>query len=116
MHTANGAPPSPDTTVSPKLVPEGQGVDPIAILSELGRLGNVHTPQSLAAATGGSTCPFTRQKGLEAAIAKFGAELHSQYVLSFVPQDAAPGYHDLRSEERRVGKECRSRWSPYPKH
>src|SRR5258707_15704253 len=22
-------------------------------------------------------------------------------------------YHGLRSEERRVGKECRSRWSPY---
>ena len=21
--------------------------------------------------------------------------------------------YDLRSEERRVGKECRSRWSPY---
>ena len=21
--------------------------------------------------------------------------------------------HSLRSEERRVGKECRSRWSPY---
>ena len=21
--------------------------------------------------------------------------------------------HDARSEERRVGKECRSRWSPY---
>src|SRR3712207_1964507 len=21
--------------------------------------------------------------------------------------------HDIRSEERRVGKECRSRWSPY---
>ena len=21
--------------------------------------------------------------------------------------------HDSRSEERRVGKECRSRWSPY---
>jgi len=24
-----------------------------------------------------------------------------------------PGLTDLRSEERRVGKECRSRWSPY---
>src|SRR3712207_7031091 len=24
-----------------------------------------------------------------------------------------PGPSDLRSEERRVGKECRSRWSPY---
>src|SRR5690606_21373353 len=23
------------------------------------------------------------------------------------------GEHDLRSEERRVGKECRTRWSPY---
>ena len=23
------------------------------------------------------------------------------------------GYEVLRSEERRVGKECRSRWSPY---
>src|SRR5256885_16563979 len=22
-------------------------------------------------------------------------------------------YHGMRSEERRVGKECRSRWSPY---
>ena len=22
-------------------------------------------------------------------------------------------YYDQRSEERRVGKECRSRWSPY---
>ena len=24
-----------------------------------------------------------------------------------------PALRDLRSEERRVGKECRSRWSPY---
>src|ERR1019366_10789303 len=24
-----------------------------------------------------------------------------------------PGGHSIRSEERRVGKECRSRWSPY---
>src|SRR3989442_8179619 len=26
---------------------------------------------------------------------------------------ARPGRADARSEERRVGKECRSRWSPY---
>ena len=24
-----------------------------------------------------------------------------------------PGAFEIRSEERRVGKECRSRWSPY---
>ena len=34
------------------------------------------------------------------------------------PNDASPGKagfskDDVRSEERRVGKECRSRWSPY---
>ena len=28
-------------------------------------------------------------------------------------KDIAPGATDDRSEERRVGKECRSRWSPY---
>ena len=26
---------------------------------------------------------------------------------------AGAGYDNVRSEERRVGKECRSRWSPY---
>src|ERR1035437_6090533 len=26
---------------------------------------------------------------------------------------ASPAFFDYRSEERRVGKECRSRWSPY---
>src|SRR5256886_10148637 len=30
--------------------------------------------------------------------------------LFFIPE---PGKYKVRSEERRVGKECRSRWSPY---
>src|SRR5256886_11975270 len=35
-------------------------------------------------------------------------------VVNFdVPQDAEVYVHRVRSEERRVGKECRSRWSPY---
>src|ERR1043166_1681126 len=29
------------------------------------------------------------------------------------PDQAGRRWNDLRSEERRVGKECRSRWSPY---
>ena len=32
--------------------------------------------------------------------------------LGFQEVMAADGF-DVRSEERRVGKECRSRWSPY---
>src|ERR1039458_5810121 len=31
----------------------------------------------------------------------------------FRPQARTPRQHTQRSEERRVGKECRSRWSPY---
>ena len=30
-----------------------------------------------------------------------------------IVQDWNFGYKQIRSEERRVGKECRSRWSPY---
>ena len=34
-------------------------------------------------------------------------------VLSPAFAKMTPWLLDLRSEERRVGKECRSRWSPY---
>ena len=35
------------------------------------------------------------------------------YKASCQNWDLAVSYHGIRSEERRVGKECRSRWSPY---
>src|ERR1039457_1786243 len=34
-----------------------------------------------------------------------------EFSLAGVPRNLTIG--DMRSEERRVGKECRSRWSPY---
>src|SRR5256885_13429605 len=33
--------------------------------------------------------------------------------VSVIPLAADPYFREERSEERRVGKECRSRWSPY---
>ena len=33
--------------------------------------------------------------------------------LRFIGEKYEDGVEKLRSEERRVGKECRSRWSPY---
>ena len=104
MHTANGAPPSRYNPYSPKLIPQNQSVDVPAAIGELARLGNVNTTQALAEATGGITFPFTRQQGLERAIARFGAELHSQYVLSFVPEDVGPGYHKLEVSLARTGR------------
>src|SRR2546421_5267307 len=39
---------------------------------------------------------------------------HNIQSLNIRFKDTVPnGLKDLRSEERRVGKECRSRWSPY---
>ena len=43
-------------------------------------------------------------------------ELHGQVVIGIILEGAAKPHKilpTLRSEERRVGKECRSRWSPY---
>src|SRR6266853_6319140 len=39
--------------------------------------------------------------------------LANAYNISWQWGGAAPGREGRRSEERRVGKECRSRWSPY---
>src|SRR2546430_11451003 len=42
-----------------------------------------------------------------------GSRMQTAAILWHVSLLAAPGRKAIRSEERRVGKECRSRWSPY---
>jgi VWFA-related protein len=95
MATSNGAPPSKYNPYSPKLIPENQSADFPSAIRELLRLHQLNTTRALAAVTGGIAFPFTRQRGLENAIQKLGVELHSQYVLSFAPEDAAAGYHPI---------------------
>src|SRR5256884_9183439 len=41
------------------------------------------------------------------------ATLAYEYPAGYEIPEHAHGSNQLRSEERRVGKECRSRWSPY---
>src|ERR1041385_1389426 len=62
---------------------------------------------------------------IEADLAKLEAQTHRRFIKTHLPFDSVPIYEgvkyihvardgrDARSEERRVGKECRSRWSPY---
>lgn len=83
--------------------PQEQRIDLLAGVGELTRLGKVKTTDILTKETGGVAFPFTRQKGLEHAIAKLGEELHSQYVLSFTPESPAPGYHPLEVRLSRQG-------------
>jgi VWFA-related protein len=99
--TTNGNPPGPYT---PDIPPPEQQLDILAGLGELLRLQKTNATEALAKSTGGTTFPFTRQKGLEQAIDKLGAELHAQYVLSFVPEPSAPGYHSLEVRLARPGK------------
>src|SRR5256885_12641512 len=49
----------------------------------------------------------------EAACALLGRDAPARLVYSHPAPKSSSQYEIVRSEERRVGKECRSRWSPY---
>jgi VWFA-related protein len=109
--TVSGGPPHCGMIcVEPPLPPAEQRVDVLGGMEELLRLGKTNTTQALAAGTGGTTLSFTGLKGLEEAIQKVGADLHSQYLLSFTPDDSTAGYHRL--EVRVASIEVRVRARP----
>src|SRR2546422_6383705 len=60
-------------------------------------------------------CGFGEDDGREFWAINFSARVANAFAE--LPQNIVvrrlPGLDQLRSEERRVGKECRSRWSPY---
>jgi VWFA-related protein len=101
--TVNGNPPGPYNPY-PKIPPPEQQVDVLAGIGELARLHKTNTTEVLTKSTGGTTFPFAKQKALEEAIAKLGVELHTQYVVSFVPEASAPGYHTLEVRLARTGE------------
>jgi VWFA-related protein len=68
--------------------------DYMGALKELARLGTANAADALARSTGGRHLSFARLQGLEEAISRLGEELHSQYLLSFVPAPSKnKGYH-----------------------
>ena len=108
----------PAAAFAQSLRPLRDGV--VVVLSgQHGSLGPLYqqVSQVVAAALGDAT-----QAGLAAAGVLFrrqpqpGTELGAVLELLEVPDrghDGRSGNETDRSEERRVGKECRSRWSPY---
>ena len=51
-------------------------------------------------------------------LSKYGIQdvkeiIHNPSYDVLFAEETKPGLEGFRSEERRVGKECRSRWSPY---
>ena len=99
----------------PAPTPVEQRVDLLGAVGELLRLGQANTTKALAEATGGDTFSFSRRRGLEEAIAELGAELHTQYLLSFVPESPEPGQHRLEVRlPRHHGYTVRARHAYWP--
>jgi VWFA-related protein len=72
------------------------GPDYMGGIIELARLGKANTAEAFARATGGRHLSFETFKGLEETITRAGEEIHSQYLLSFVPQDSQnSGFHRI---------------------
>jgi len=63
--------------------------------AELARIGAANHVKALALATGGADYPFARRRGIENAIGKLGAEVQSQYLLSFPQRVDSPGMHRI---------------------
>jgi VWFA-related protein len=64
------------------------GPDYVGAISELSRMAKKNDANVFAKATGGRHLAFLLQRSLEADINRLGEEIHSQYLLSFVPQDS----------------------------
>ena len=60
--------------------------------------------------TGGRMYGFVRQRGFEAAVADIGADLNSQYLLSYTPDNQNdPGFHPIKVVVSRPGLIVRAR-------
>jgi VWFA-related protein len=104
-------PPPALTSADPSIPPDPyRGGDVGGLIIELARLGKTNVIQALTTATGGSDYPFLKERGIENAIEKLGAEVHSQYILSFPQRDNTPGPHLIEvSVANRNGLRIRSR-------
>jgi VWFA-related protein len=72
------------------------GPDYAGAIVELGRLTSTNAAERFAATTGGRHLSFTRLDGLEQALSKTADEIHSQYLISFVPMSSSnKGYHRI---------------------
>ena len=78
------------------------GVDAAMLISVLNRRSSAVAATDpfsiLTAATGGTQFHFRKQRQLEDAIATIGVELRSAYLLSYYPNSAEAGYHNVKVE------------------
>jgi VWFA-related protein len=70
--------------------------DYLGALGELARMGKTNDATAFAKATGGRHLSFLKLGSLEAVVSRTGEEIHSQYLLSFAPQESKnAGLHHI---------------------
>jgi len=129
--TSPGPEPRPDT-LPPAMtpLPGGQPATPNTIMQATGGQGNsaqfvpllveiykdakavfVDNPVEVyAKGTGGTQFSFAKQKGLEDAIQKIGLEIHSQYIITYHPNNTDEGgFHQIEVEVNHPDVRVRTR-------
>ncbi len=129
--TSTGPDPRPDT-LPPAMtpLPGGQPATPNTIMQATGGQGNsaqfvpllveiykdtkaifVDNPVEVySKGTGGTQFSFAKQKGLEDAIEKIGLEIHSQYIITYHPNNLQEGgFHQIEVEVNHPDVRVRTR-------
>jgi len=93
--------PATPTTIIQKGTIEGTSANFVPLLVELFRdvkaVFRDNPAEALTKATGGQEFSFVRQSGLEEAIGKIGEELHSQYIITYSPNNKDQGgWHEIK--------------------
>jgi VWFA-related protein len=82
---------------APPMPGGSQTVDILGGFAEMARFAKANAADGLAQATGGHHLSFLTLDSLESTITRAGEELHSQYLLSFVPaENAKEGFHQIQ--------------------
>jgi VWFA-related protein len=82
---------------APSMPGGDDNLDILGGAKELARITLPNAADALTRATGGRHLSFVTLNTLENVISRAGEEIHSQYLLSFVPvQDTNEGFHEIR--------------------
>ena len=114
MHPMPGGVPATPTTVQQAYGTEGGRAEFLPLMEEIFRdVTNVfkHSPAELyTKGTGGNQFNFATQRGLEAAIQEISDQLHSQYLITYGPNNKEEGgFHNIRVEVIGHDYKCQTR-------
>jgi VWFA-related protein len=115
MGTLGGGHPSTPTENDQAFGTDGYSADAIPLMLEIFRdvknIFKVAPATAFTKGTGGEQFPFATRHGLEEAITKIGDELHSQYLITYTPNNKGDGgFHKIDVEV--VGRQYKCETKP----